>query len=134
MRNRVTQEQVVEAIQEWSMRFNQKKTPEECVILATMYFEDLTFKDVSAKEFDLLRKEINATCRFFPSVAEIIEARRIFYIGVFEPTEADRRAAQVNPNYSCGERQLTMNDEMVGRIKNDFSAEQIGFVPHKQLR
>lgn len=116
----VTAEQITDAVKEWAIRFNQKKTVEEAAMLATLYYEDLTYQGVSETEFELLKKEINMTCRFFPTVAEILSARRIFYEGRFIPTDEDRKAALVDPNYQHGKERYVYNTEMVEAIERDY--------------
>ena len=61
------------------MRFPQRREPEEIILLASMYHDDLVDNAVGEIEFSLLKKEIDYTSRFFPSIAEILEKRYIFY-------------------------------------------------------
>lgn len=69
--------QVVEAIQEWGVRFPQKREAEELVLLAELYFEDLTENKIKSDEFEHLRKSVNYTSSYFPTMADLLKCRDI---------------------------------------------------------
>jgi len=71
----VSREQVEMAVGNWKVRFREANhTPEEIVFIIAEYYEDLVDEKVSRKEFDHATKVVRRRCKFFPTVADILEA------------------------------------------------------------
>lgn len=103
--------------------------------LAALYLEDLSYLGVSETEFEILKREVNISCKFFPSVAEIVEKRKIFFDGKFIPTDADKRALIENPNYKHGREYYIYNEELVKQLECDYDEKQVlGFNPANLLK
>jgi len=64
---------------EWAVRFSRAMEEAEIVFLSGLYYQDLRELEVSEKEFELLLAHVNRTCRFFPTMADILDARTALF-------------------------------------------------------
>lgn len=77
-RNKLTKEQVEDAIMSWSIRHKEKNyTPAELTILAEEYYEDLVDEGFNARLFDKTAKIVRKRAEFFPTMRLILECRGI---------------------------------------------------------
>jgi hypothetical protein len=110
----------MKAVKEWGIRYPPKRTEEEIAYLAVMYYEDLVYAGIGEREFEILKREVNCNCKWFPQVSDIIEQRLVFVERVHEPTEHDRLAASVDPSYQYGKRKIFWKKEMMQQIALDY--------------
>lgn len=66
-------------MKEWAIRFHRVMEPDEAMVLAALYHEDLVNDEVSEIEFDMLKSRVNKTSRYFPTYAEIMNSRLIMF-------------------------------------------------------
>lgn len=72
----LTYQEVQEVMAGWSIRYREAGyTPDQLEFLTDDYLEDLADEQVTSNQFQEAVKLVRKRCRFFPKVADILEAR-----------------------------------------------------------
>lgn len=73
----VTLQEVKRAVYSWSLRFRSTELDNnQLALLSREYLEDLHSEHVTSAVFDAAVKQVRKTCRFFPTMADIMDAVR----------------------------------------------------------
>lgn len=95
IREKLTTEMIGEQVYLWSLRFRETfLTPEEIEILSSEYLEDLESENVSVKQFRWAAKHASKRCRFFPKMADILDAVDMYRAN---PPKSDCAAISYTP-------------------------------------
>lgn len=110
----------------WSLQFRETfLTPEEIEILSVEYLDDLESENVSVKQFAWAAKHVSKWCKFFPKMADILEAVEMYRKN---PPESDRKVIAYTPVTGLTQEQEEKNKDAakvaIYAIKNKITFEE----------
>lgn len=118
---------VKRAVYSWSIRFKSAgHTLDQLSRLSTEYLEDLQSEGVTLRQFEAAALSVRKRCRFFPSMADILEAVKEYRANPPVATSGALQIAEVTSNHDLTPEELERNEERV-RLITEALAGRLSF-------
>ena len=107
---------VKKAVYSWSLRFPSQKSNEHLARISHEYFEDLQSEGVTLKQFEAAALIVRKRCRFFPLMADILEAVQQYRERPPQPQINAMQIEDVTSNHDLTPEEIKRNKERIDEI------------------
>ena len=107
---------VKKAVYSWSLRFPSQKSNEHLARLSQEYFEDLKSERVTLKQFEASALIVRKRCRFFPLMADILDAVQQYREAPPQPKINANQIEDVTSNHDLTPEEIERNKQRVAEI------------------